>query len=135
AGSAAAGKQAGILTADVTEPDAGERIVEECQRRFGVVDVLVNGAGTSSVRSLDELTDADWQGQWELHVMAPMRLMRAAAPAMAARGWGRLVRGSSSSGKRPWRRSIAYWVTAGAELSLARAFASVYAPMVALREA
>ena len=33
--------------------------------------------------------------------MAPFRLMRAAAPRMAARGGGRIVNVSSSSGKRP----------------------------------
>ena len=51
---------------------------------MGGIDVLVNNAGTSFARGLDDLTDEDWQGQWELHVMAPMRLMRAAAPRMAA---------------------------------------------------
>ena len=34
----------------------------------------------ASPRALDELTDDDWNGQWELHVMASMRLMRAFAP-------------------------------------------------------
>ena len=36
---------------DVTEPDAGERVVAECVERFGGVDVLVNNAGTSRVRA------------------------------------------------------------------------------------
>ena len=67
--------------------------------------MLVNSAGTSAVRSLEQLTDEEWQAQWELNVMAPMRLMRAAAPEMAARGWGRIVNVSSSSGKRPRRRT------------------------------
>ena len=44
---------------------------------------------------LDELTDDDWQDQWELHVMGPLRLMRALAPGMAERGWGRIVTVSS----------------------------------------
>ena len=61
----------------------------------------MNNAGTSRARALDELTDADWQEQWELHVMAPMRLMRALAPAMAEAGGGRIVNVSSSSGRRP----------------------------------
>ena len=60
--------------------------------------------------------------------MAPMRLMRAAAPAMAQNGWGRIVNVSSSSGKRPGRRNMAYSVTKAAELSLSRAFADLYAP-------
>src|SRR5436305_5994350 len=65
---------------DVTAPGAGERALEECQRRFDRVDALVNNAGTSDVRPLEELTDEEWQAQWALHVMAPMRLMRAVTP-------------------------------------------------------
>ena len=61
------------------------------RRAIRAVDILVNNAGTSFARPLDELTDDDWQRQWELHVMAPMRLMRAAAPRMAAAGGGRIV--------------------------------------------
>ena len=78
-----------------------ERVVAACAERFGETYALVNSAGTSAIRRLDELTDADWQAQWELHVMAPMRLMRAAAPRMAERGGGRIVNVCSSSGKRP----------------------------------
>src|SRR4051794_40718737 len=89
------------LELDLTEPDAADRVIKECQERHGGVDVLVNNAGTSHVKPLDELSDDDWRGQWELHVMAPMRLMRAAAPLMARGGGGRIVNVSSSSGKRP----------------------------------
>jgi 3-oxoacyl-[acyl-carrier protein] reductase len=76
------------LELDVTAEDAGERALTACLERFGRIDVLVNSAGTSMVRSLEELTDEEWQAQWELHVMGPMRLMRAAALEMALRGWG-----------------------------------------------
>jgi 3-oxoacyl-[acyl-carrier protein] reductase len=121
-----AGGRAETLPLDITAGDAGERLLGACLDRFGRVDALVNNAGTSSVRSLDELTDADWQAQWDLHVMAPMRLMRAVAPVMAERGWGRIVNVSSSSGKRPGQRNVAYSVTKAAELSLSRAFADYY---------
>ena len=115
------------LALDVTDVRAGERAIEACLERFGRLDALVNGAGTSAVRSLEELTDADWQAQWELHVMAPMRLMRAAAPVMAQRGWGRIVNVCSSSGKRPSGTNMAYSVTKAAELSLSRGFADLFA--------
>ena len=83
-------------------------------------------AGTSRARALYELTDADWQAQWELHVMGPMRLMRALAPAMT--GGGRIVNVASSSGKRPSRRlDASYSVTKAAVLSLSRLVADVYA--------
>lgn len=123
----AAGGRTAALAADVTAPDAAERIVAECERRLGAVDVLVNNAGTSEVKPLEELTDADWQAQWELHAMAPMRLMRAAAPGMAERGWGRVVNVCSSSGRRPSLSYPAYSVTKAAQLSLSRTFADAYA--------
>jgi 3-oxoacyl-[acyl-carrier protein] reductase len=116
-----------LLAADVTDPGDDERIVAACAERFGAVDVLVNNAGTSFVRSLEELTDDDWRSQWELHVMGPMRLMRAAAPRMAAAGGGRIVNVCSSAGKRPSLTNPAYAVTKAAQLSLSRVFADRYA--------
>jgi 3-oxoacyl-[acyl-carrier protein] reductase len=109
---------------DVTAPDAAERIAELAPAS---VDILVNNAGTSFARGLDELTDEDWYGQWELHVMASMRLMRAFAPGMAERGWGRIVNVASSAGKRPSLTNAAYSVTKAAQLSLSRVFADTYA--------
>jgi len=116
-----------LLSADVTDPACDEAIVAACAEHFGAVDVLVNNAGTSFVKPLEELTDADWQSQWELHVMAPMRLMRAAGPLMAAAGGGRIVNVCSSAGKRPSLTNPAYAVTKAAQLSLSRVFADRYA--------
>jgi 3-oxoacyl-[acyl-carrier protein] reductase len=101
------------LVLDVTDPTAAAALPAD-------LDVLVNNAGTSAHKSLDQLTDADWELQWALHVMGPMRLM-------AERGWGRIVNVSSSSGKRPSGSNMAYSVTKAAELSLSRAFADRYA--------
>jgi 3-oxoacyl-[acyl-carrier protein] reductase len=115
------------LEVDVTADHAAERIVEECTRRFGQLDVLVNNAGTSRNRSLEELTDDEWDEQWQLHVMASMRLMRLAAPGMADRGWGRIVNVGSSSGKRPSLSNAAYSVTKAAQHALSRVFADTYA--------
>jgi 3-oxoacyl-[acyl-carrier protein] reductase len=119
--------ESAVLATDVTDPAAAGRIVAECEDRLGPVDVLVNNAGTSRARSLEDLTDDEWEEQWRLHVMASMRLMRAAAPRMAERGWGRIVNVASSSGKRPSLTNAAYSVTKTAQLALSRVFADAYA--------
>ncbi|MDX6659923.1 MAG: hypothetical protein QOJ55_745, partial [Solirubrobacteraceae bacterium] len=106
----AAGGRAEGLEADVTEPDAANQVVAACVERFGEPYALVNGAGTSAIRTLDELTDAEWQAQWDLHVMASLRLMRVAAPRMEEGGEGRIVNVCSSSGKRPSSTNAAYSV-------------------------
>jgi 3-oxoacyl-[acyl-carrier protein] reductase len=110
---------------DVTAPDAADRIV--ALAGTDAIDILVNNAGTSFARPLEELTDDDWNAQWELHVLGSLRLMRAFAPGMAERGWGRIVNVSSSAGKRPTLTNAAYSVTKAAQLSLSRVFADAYA--------
>jgi 3-oxoacyl-[acyl-carrier protein] reductase len=110
---------------DLTDPDAAERVLDACPQTPWA---LVNNAGMSRARALEELTDGDWQAYWALHVMASMRLMRAFAPRMAEAGGGRIVNVSSSSGKRPSSNlDAAYSVTKAAQLSLSRVFADLWA--------
>jgi 3-oxoacyl-[acyl-carrier protein] reductase len=122
-----AGGQAAAITLDVTAGDAGERILAEAGERFGALDVLVNNAGSASWRDLEQVPDEDWRAQFELNVMAPLRAMRAAAPPMAERGWGRIVNVCSTAGKRPSAAMPEYSVAKAAELSLSRLFADRYA--------
>jgi 3-oxoacyl-[acyl-carrier protein] reductase len=112
---------------DINEPDAGVAVVDACLDIHGRIDALVNNAGTTTVRPWDQLADDEWDEQWSLNVIAPMRLMRAAAPEMGRRGWGRIVNVSSSSGKRPSAMNMAYGVTKAAMLSLSRSFADLFA--------
>jgi 3-oxoacyl-[acyl-carrier protein] reductase len=121
------GGQAEALSLDVTADDAGERMLAAAVERFGALDVLVNNAGAAQWRDLDEVPDEDWRAQYELNVMAPLRAMRAAAPSMAERGWGRIVNVCSTAGKRPSAAMPEYSVAKAAELSLSRLFADRYA--------
>jgi 3-oxoacyl-[acyl-carrier protein] reductase len=120
----AVSRSGGDLALDVSTPDAAERLLEASPEPWA----LVNNAGGTEARPLEEVPDEEWQRQWELNVMAPMRLMRALAPGMAERGGGRIVNVSSSSGKRPSSTLDApYSVTKAAELSLSRWFADRWA--------
>jgi 3-oxoacyl-[acyl-carrier protein] reductase len=125
---AAEGGRAIGLALDVTEPEAGERAVEACREAFDAPWALVNNAGIARTHSLEEMEDSQWQEEWDVHVMASMRFMRAAAPVMAERGGGRVVNVASSAAKRPSASlDPAYSVTKAAQLSLSRVFADHYA--------
>ena len=108
----------------MTALDAAEQILERLDGR--APDILVNNAGTSYAKPLGELSEEDWQLQWDLNVMASMRLMRAFVPPMAERGWGRVVNVTSSAGKRPSLTNAAYSVGKAAQMSLSRVFADSY---------
>jgi 3-oxoacyl-[acyl-carrier protein] reductase len=119
----AGGGRAWVLTCDVTEPDAGALMLRTAEERLGPVDVLVNNAGTALWRDLDDVPDEDWGAAWELNVMASLRAIRAVAPGMRERGWGRIVNVSSTAGKRPSRYMPEYSVAKAAQLSLSRLYA------------
>jgi 3-oxoacyl-[acyl-carrier protein] reductase len=117
-------RSGGDVDLDVTAPDAGERLLSALE---AAPWALVNGAGASRSRGL-AAPDEAWRDQWELHVMGPMRLMRALAPKMADAGGGRVVNVCSSSGKRPsGSLDASYSVTKAAQLSLSRVFADGWA--------
>jgi 3-oxoacyl-[acyl-carrier protein] reductase len=122
-----AGGRAETLSLDITSEGSGERMLAAATDHFGALDVLVNNAGSAQWRDLDDVPDEDWRAQYELNVMAPLRAMRAAAPAMAERGWGRIVNVCSTAGKRPSAAMPEYSVAKAAELSLSRLFADSYA--------
>lgn len=115
------------LTLDITDAHAAKRMMAAAHKHFGKLDVVVNNAGTATWRDLDAVPDADWNAAWELNVMAPMRLMKAAIPEMAERGWGRVVNVSSTAGKRPSGQIAEYSVAKAAQLSLSRLFADRHA--------
>jgi NAD(P)-dependent dehydrogenase (short-subunit alcohol dehydrogenase family) len=111
------------LPLDITEPDAGEQMLGAALAAFDGIDVLVNNAGAVRHRDVFAVPDKDWRGQYELNVMAPLRAMKAMAPAMAERGWGRIVNVCSTAAKRPSQLMPDYSVAKAAELSLSRLFA------------
>jgi NAD(P)-dependent dehydrogenase (short-subunit alcohol dehydrogenase family) len=118
-----AGGRAAALACDVTEPDAGERMLAAAREALGEPGVLVNNAGGARWRDLDDVPDEDWSAAWEVNVMAGHRAMRALVPGMRQRGWGRVVNVSSTAGKRPSANMPEYSVAKAAQLSLSRLWA------------
>jgi 3-oxoacyl-[acyl-carrier protein] reductase len=116
------GARALPLVLDVTDRDAGDRMVSAAGESFGRVDVLVNNAGAAKWRDLDDVPDEDWQVAWDLNVMAPLRAMRAVVPEMRKQSWGRIVNVSSTAGKRPSKNMPEYSVVKAALLSLSRLY-------------
>jgi 3-oxoacyl-[acyl-carrier protein] reductase len=119
---AESGAAVGVV-ADLSEPEAADRLVSE----VGPVDCLVNNVGEAYQISFDELTDEHWDSMWQLNVMSYVRCIRAVLPGMRSVGRGVIVNVSSTAGKRPSTGMPNYSVTKAAVLSLSRLVADLYA--------
>lgn len=89
------------VRADVSDPAAPARLVEETVDRFGGLDILVaNNGGPPPGRALD-VAEADLDAALEANLKASIRLVQAAVPHMRSAGWGRICLITSVSVKQP----------------------------------
>lgn len=86
------------VVCDITKPAEAEAAVERVLLRFGSIDGLINNAGTIEVGPVENMDEADYQTAMDLHVWAPLRLIRLVAPHMKAGGVGRVVNIASFGG-------------------------------------
>lgn len=76
----AAGGNAHALVGDVTAPAFPSQLIETTLRAFGRLDILVNNAGFTWDGTIHKMTDEQWQTIINVHLSAPFRIIRAAAP-------------------------------------------------------
>jgi 3-oxoacyl-[acyl-carrier protein] reductase len=111
---------------DLSRPGEPERLIEAAADEVGSLDCLVNNVGIARQARFEEVLDQEWDEYWQLNVMSYVRAIRAALPALRARG-GAIVNVSSTAGKRPSTGMPHYSVTKAAVLSLSRLVADLYA--------
>jgi len=76
---------------DLADPSACAAAVQTVLDAAGRLDVLVNNAGSAVLAPLEEADDAEAHRTFEVNMFGPMRLIRAALPAMRAQGGGRII--------------------------------------------
>lgn len=91
----------------------------------GNIDVLVHNAGVYEWMPFADIPDDAWLRMFNIHVMAGVRLARAALPHMLQSNWGRIVFVSSDSGVYVPGEMLHYGVTKAAELALMRGLAEL----------
>ncbi len=88
---AAAGGQAQIALADVTDEAAVAAMVEAALARFGRLDILVNNAADRRQTPLPEISFAEWRQITGIIVDGAFLCARACLPPMVAAGGGSIV--------------------------------------------
>jgi NAD(P)-dependent dehydrogenase (short-subunit alcohol dehydrogenase family) len=88
-----------VLQLDVTDQASVQGAVDTVLEREGRIDVVVNNAGIGAFGPLERSSDDDWLVTFETNLFGPVRLARAALPAMRAQGEGVIVNISSVAGR------------------------------------
>lgn len=120
------GARAATLTVDLGDRAALRRAAGEAASFFGAPDILVNAAGVNVRRELLEVSDDDWDTVLRVNLDAPFFLAQALAPAMIAKGWGRIINIASLQSQRAFPMSAAYGASKGGIAQLTRAMAEAF---------
>lgn len=68
------------LAGDLTDPAFPNQLVDRAIRELGGLDIIVNNAGYTWDNTIQKTTDEQFQAMLDIHVVAPFRILRAAAP-------------------------------------------------------
>jgi NAD(P)-dependent dehydrogenase (short-subunit alcohol dehydrogenase family) len=88
---AATGRRAAPVAADVTQSADVDRMIAEAEAALGPIDILVNNAGANIRGPAHELSEADWDTVINVNLKAPFLVARRLGPRMVERKWGRIV--------------------------------------------
>lgn len=119
-------RRAIIIQADLQEPDACRRVVDETVTEFGRLDVLVNMASVYREKAIDALTLEDWNTQMSVDLRAAWLCSQAAVPHLRRAGGGRIVNFSdwvARSGRPRYRGFLPYYVAKAGVIALTEALA------------
>lgn len=93
----AVGRKAIAVQADVSVSSEVNRMVQHVRSELGQIEILVNNAAIANQRSIEEVTEADWDETIAVNLKSAFLLTQAVLPGMRERGWGRIINISSGA--------------------------------------
>jgi len=127
AGMLAGGGSAAWVSADLAVRSEVSRAAEKAEKAFGPPDILVNCAGVNIRPPFASLTVQDWDLTMAVNLTAPFLLGQRFGPAMAARGFGRIINVTSQQAQRAFANSGGYGASKGGLASLTRSQSEAWA--------
>ena len=115
------GARAAALAVDLSDRIALRAAAARAAEAFGAPDILVNAAGINVRKPMLEIRDDDWDAVMRINLDAPFFLTQALAPAMIAKGWGRVINIASLQSQRAFPDCAAYGASKGGIAQLTRA--------------
>ena len=102
------GVQVAYTGADLSTGAGVRQMVAETEAAFGRVDVLVNNAGIQFVADIVDFPEDKWDAIIAINLSSAFHGIKAVAPGMTARGWGRIINTASAHGLVASPQKVAY---------------------------
>ena len=93
----AGGRRAIMAQADVSQSIEVNRMVQTVESKLGGVDILVNNAGIARIKTIEDITESDWDEAIDVNLKSAFIVTQAVVPGMRERGWGRIINISSGA--------------------------------------
>lgn len=122
----ALGRQATTLRADLADPAACQRVVDEAAAGLGRLDILINMASVYRAVPLGETDHAAWDAVVNVDLRASFLCAQAAIPHMRRAGGGRIVNFTdwvAASGRPRYTNFLPYYVAKRGVIGLTEALA------------
>ena len=107
----AAGGRAIAIAADLADEQATERAIGEAQRSLGRIDLLVNNAGYSPGRAIEQISRQELRHIFDVNLFSALQLIGAVTPLMRDQGGGRIINVGSVAASIPAPLAIPYAMT------------------------
>jgi len=120
----AIGRRSITVAADVSNSTAVTDMVRTIEDKLGPIDILINNAGIALIRSIDELTEADFDTTISVNLKSAFLCIQAVLPHMRARGWGRIVNISSGAARGAGGIGVHYNASKAGMEGLTRGYAA-----------
>jgi 2-deoxy-D-gluconate 3-dehydrogenase len=121
------GGKAAVLPADIRDPDACRRLVDDTVQRFGRVDILVNNSGVNYRKQPQEFTLEDWSDVIDTNLRSAFLLSQAVYPHYVRQGGGKIIMVSSIAAQMAAASQVAYSPSKAGMVQLARTLAVAWA--------
>ena len=124
----AAGNSALFISCDVTNEAACKKVADATAEKFGRIDILVNCAGVARRRTVETLSEADWDLALNVTLKSVFLMSKHVVPYMKRAGGGKIVNIGSGWALKGGDHAVSYCAAKGGVWNMTRAMAIDHGP-------
>lgn len=116
------------LVVNITSKASIEAALDEVEKTFGKVDILINSAGVVFLEKAEDLSEEYWDKTFDINVKGSFLTAQAAGKRMIENGGGKIVNMASQASRVSLDKHVAYCASKGAIVSMTQVMAVEWAP-------